>query len=213
MDHLFVIVDYGMGNLKSVENALRFLGCTTIVSSKPSDILRADAIILPGVGAFGQAMHNLKEMDLIAPLHTQVMDKKKPFLGICLGMQLIALDSEEGGLHKGFGWVSGNVRKLKVSKDYRLPHIGWNDINIRIPKPLFDRLEDDVNFFFVHSYHIECDKQYISATVRYDVEVTAALQKDNIYATQFHPEKSQKNGLKVLRNFITLADQPSTGER
>lgn len=197
----FVIVDYGMGNLQSVLNAFKFLNCNAVISDKTEDVERADAVILPGVGAFGEAMRNLKKIKMIDALNVHVMEKKKPFLGICLGMQLIALDSEENGNHTGLGWIPGHVKMIKVPQRLRLPHIGWNDISITKESPLFKRIINDSNFYFVHSFQVECDDRYIMATCTYGAEVTAAIQAGNIFATQFHPEKSQENGLRVLRGF------------
>jgi glutamine amidotransferase len=198
----FVIIDYQMGNLQSVANAFYYLGIEPLISNKKEDILMAEAIIIPGVGAFAEAMNNLNQLGIIPALTEQVMVNKLPFLGICLGMQLIAEDSEEGGVHKGLGWIPAHVRKISVQEDTKLPHIGWNDIVVFKKDPLFTDIKRDFNFYFVHSFHVECSKEYISAVCDYDGEVTASLQKDNIFATQFHPEKSQENGLRLLRSFI-----------
>ena len=203
----FVIVDYGMGNLQSVVNAFRFLGCPALISDRKEIIRCADAVILPGVGAFGEAMNNLKKFDLIGILNQKVLQQKIPFLGICLGMQLIAKDSEEHGLHQGLGWINAHVKKIKVKQGTRLPHIGWNNVTVHQPAPLFMDISRDFNFYFVRSYQLECDPALVSATCDYDGRVTAAVQKDNILATQFHPEKSQENGLRVLRGFINFVAQ------
>jgi len=132
-----IIIDYGMGNLSSVANALDHLGYSCKISNRLEDIREAGALILPGVGAFGQAMHNLESLNIIDELTNQVVKKKKPFLGICLGMQLIAEDSEELGFHRGLGWIKGHVRKIRAPQDWRLPHIGWNDLEVLEPSPLF----------------------------------------------------------------------------
>ncbi|OGH12425.1 MAG: imidazole glycerol phosphate synthase, glutamine amidotransferase subunit [Candidatus Levybacteria bacterium RIFCSPHIGHO2_01_FULL_36_15] len=200
----FVVVDYGMGNLKSVVNAFKFLGESAKISNKRKDIEKADAIIIPGVGAFGEAMNNLQKLDLVKILNKKVLKDKVPMLGICLGMQLIAQDSEEGGFNKGFGWIDGHVRKIKVYNNTRLPHVGWNDISILKKKPLFNNISKDCNFYFVHSYYVDCDESIVSAETKYDVKITAAIQKENMFATQFHPEKSQENGLRVLKGFINF---------
>lgn len=205
-DKLFVIVDYGMGNLKSVLNALRFLGCNALISNKAEDIERANAVILPGVGAFREAMDNLKQLGLVDALNKQILENKKPFLGICLGMQLIAKDSEEKGYYKGLGWIDGNVRRIAVRGGQRLPHIGWNNITILKENPLFTGISSDFNFYFVHSYHLQCNESCVSAECNYGIDVAAALQKKNIFAVQFHPEKSQSNGLRLLRNFINAVE-------
>ena len=198
----FVIIDYRMGNLQSVANAFSFLGVESLISNKKEDILNAEAIIIPGVGAFGEAMNNLNQLGIIPLLTEQIMVNKLPFLGICLGMQLIVEDSEEGGFCKGLGWIPGHVKKIIVQEGTRLPHIGWNDVTVLKKEPLFMDIKRDFNFYFVHSFHVECDREYISAVCEYDSEIAASLQKDNIFAVQFHPEKSQVNGLKFLRNFI-----------
>jgi glutamine amidotransferase len=203
---IFVIVDYGMGNLQSVLNAFKYLNCNAVISDKIEDVERADAVILPGVGAFGEAMRNLKNIKMIDALNVHVMEKKKPFLGICLGMQLIVLDSEENGNHKGLGWIPGHVRMIKVPQQLRLPHIGWNDVSFTKESPLFKHIINDSNFYFVHSFQVECDDRYITATCTYGAEVTAAIQERNIFATQFHPEKSQENGLRVLRGFADYVE-------
>jgi glutamine amidotransferase len=200
----FAIVDYGMGNLRSVLNAFKILGEFAYIAEFPEQIENADAIIIPGVGAFGEAMKNLNEMDIIETLNQKVLIEKKPFLGICLGMQLIAESSMEGGKHLGLGWIPGQVEMIPVNKGTRLPHIGWNDITVKQKEPLFRNIDGDNSFYFVHSYYLNCKSEYVSATVDYDVEITAAVQKDNIYAVQFHPEKSQNTGLILLRQFINV---------
>lgn len=196
------VVDYGMGNLRSVENALRFLGCRTRLAASPEGLKGADAYVLPGVGAFGEAMENLARRGLRGPLSGLVIKEKVPILGICLGMQLVAESSDENGNHKGLGWVQGHVRKIPVGKTTRLPHIGWNNVEISKTDPLYQKVKGDLNFYFVHSYRFECDDEYVSATCEYDVPITASIQKGHIFATQFHPEKSQENGLRVLRSFV-----------
>ncbi len=199
----YVVVNYGMGNLQSVVNALKFLGLPAVISDRKEDVASADALILPGVGAFGEAMRNLARLGLIDALNEQVVEKKKPFLGICLGMQLVAADSEEHGMNKGLGWIPGRVRRIPT--DLPLPHIGWNDVEIVKRAPLFSKLKDDTNFYFVHSFYFDCDPSYVSSYCAYGVKITASVQKDNIFATQFHPEKSQRNGLRLLRAFSDYA--------
>lgn len=199
-----VIIDYGMGNLESVANALRRLGCRCQVSHHEKDILSATAYILPGVGAFGEAMKNISQRGLIPLLEEEVLKKKKPLLGICLGMQLLAKDSEENGHHQGLGWIDATVRKLEVGENLRLPHVGWNTTNFTQQTPLFQNIHQNSTFYFDHNYHMICHPNYILATSIYGTEVIAAIQKDNILAAQFHPEKSQINGLKMLRNFLNF---------
>lgn len=205
-----MVVDYGMGNLQSVANALLFLGCNAIISNNKEELLLADAYILPGVGAFGEAIKNLNNLGLIDVLNEQVLNRNKPFLGICLGMQLIAESSEEFGNHKGFGWIPGHVKKLAVKPRTHLPHVGWNDVKILKKEPLFKGIEGSPAYYFVHTYHFSCDENYISAQCRYDIDFVAAVQKENIFATQFHPEKSQDQGLRLMRNYLNFVLEQKT---
>lgn len=209
MSRDIVVIDYGVGNHQSVENALKFLGVTYQISGKKRDITNASAYIFPGVGAFEEAMCNITRLGVADVLREQVMVKKKPLLGICLGMQLLAEDSQENGLHKGLGWLSGHVVKLLPTKEFRIPHVGWNNLHIRRRDLLFSQLPSDPNFYFDHSYHFACDSNAILATAWHGVEVTAAIQKNNVFGVQFHPEKSQHNGLKMLRAFTNFARKHS----
>lgn len=201
-----VIIDYGMGNLQSVRNALERLGCHVQLSSDPSAISEADALVLPGVGAFGEAMSNLSQRRLVEPLRNAVLNEGKPLLGICLGMQLLADDSDERGTNKGLSLIPGHVRSIPVPKGFMLPHVGWNGVRIKKPEPLFSDLQDGDAFYFVHSYRFECDSNYIAGITDYGVDVTAAIQKDRIFAVQFHPERSQRKGLRLLRNFVDFVE-------
>lgn len=203
----FVVVDYGMGNLKSVQNALAVLGCPSIISNRPEDVLSAKAVILPGVGAFGEAMENLHRLQLVAPLSRAYFDLRKPFLGICLGMQLFAEESEERGQHKGLSFLPAKVRRIPAPASLRLPHVGWNSVKILKPAPFFTDVSDGATFYFVHTYCMECPQQYQAATTDYGCTMTAAIQADNLFAAQFHPERSQNNGLRLLRNFTQAVDQ------
>ncbi|AGX44915.1 imidazole glycerol phosphate synthase subunit HisH [Clostridium saccharobutylicum] len=200
------IIDYGMGNLMSVFRAFEMLGEKPIISNKKEEILNSNKIILPGVGAFSVAMNNLCDLDLIDTLSEKVIKQKTPFLGICLGMQLIAEESYEFGHHKGLGWIPATVRPFEISEDLRIPHMGWNDIEpISKNSSLFQGLSGDLSYYFVHSYHVECnDSKYIGSTCEYGEKFVSSIQYENIYATQFHPEKSQKNGIQLLRNFISV---------
>lgn len=204
------IIDYGMGNLQSVRNALERVGCEIHISGDPVSLSDADAFILPGVGAFGEAMSNLHKRKLVEPLRRAVLDNGKPLLGICLGMQLLADSSDERGKYQGLSLIPGQVRTIPVSTGLRLPHIGWNDLSIRIRAPLFRNLPDKSAFYFVHSYRFECDSAYISATTDYGVDITAAVQRDRIFGVQFHPERSQRKGLRLLRNFVDFVDSTIT---
>ena len=198
-----VIVDYGVGNTHSVWNSIKALGYKKLnISADEKDINRADVLILPGVGAFDACVKNLKERRLDIILHEAVILQKKPILGICVGMQLMATMSEENGEHKGLNWIPGRVIKLDLSGNYAVPHVGWNDISQQLQSPLFSRTPEYPHFYFDHSYHYECDHKYITAQCDYGVQVTAAIELDNIYGVQFHPEKSQTNGLKLFRGFF-----------
>ncbi len=199
-----VIIDYGVGNTQSVSNAIRYLDYKKVkISCDFKDIENADALILPGVGAFEEAIQNIEKRNLIEILNHQVIEIKKPILGICVGMQLLATFSEENGMHKGLNWIKGGVKKLNLSKEFVVPHVGWNDIIIKTKDPLFTKNSDTCNFYFDHSYYFDCDEENnVIAYCDYDIRVTAAVQKDNIFGVQFHPEKSHNNGLKMFRGFI-----------
>ena len=197
-----LIIDYKVGNNQSVMNALKLLGYEFSVSNKKEDIEKADVFIMPGVGAFSEAMKNINELGILETLKEQVLVKKKPILGICLGMQILAEQSEEYGLHKGLGWIKGEIKKLDEKKAVRVPHVGWNDIAMKKKTPLFEKTAEGADFYFDHSYHFVCDEEFIAATCQYGNEVVAAVQKDNIFGVQFHPEKSQSNGLKLFRSFF-----------
>ena len=199
-----VIVDYGVGNTNSVSNAIKYLGYNKLtISDNEGVISNADVLILPGVGAFEEAVNNLRARKLDLILNEEVLNKKKPILGICVGMQLMATLSEENGTHIGLNWIEGKVKRLQLPKEFAVPHVGWNDVTVNIIKPLFNRNLDSSNFYFDHSYFYDCDPTYVSAYCDYHIKVTAAIQKDNIFGVQFHPEKSQTNGLKLFRDFLT----------
>ena len=190
-----------MGNLTSVANAIEYIGEKPTISNKIEDIKNADYIILPGVGAFGDGMKNLKDLKIIDVLNEEVIKKGKPFLGICLGMQLLAEEGHEGGLNKGLGYIKGRVEKFNL-KNLRIPHVGWNEVHFKNKNLLSNNLKESEIFYFVHSYHLITNEDIIIGTCDYGGRFTAAIQKDNIFATQFHPEKSQKPGLQILKNFI-----------
>lgn len=195
-----IIIDYKLGNTASVKKAFEKVGAKAKISNSKKEIEKADYLVLPGVGAFGDGMKNLIELGLVELLTRQVVKKKTPFLGICLGMQLLAERGCEFGEHKGLGWIKGKTIKLKSP---RLPHIGWNDIKI-IKKDIFRDIPDN-NFYFVHSYILKpADRFIVSSTCNYGETFPSSIQKDNIFATQFHPEKSQQAGLKILENFLNL---------
>lgn len=202
-----------MGNVRSVAKAIESLGEEVIVSENPNDLRKADRIVLPGVGSFGKGICNLKDKGFLEVLKEEVLIKKKPFLGICLGMQLLAKNSTENGFHEGLGWVPFEVRKFEFTNFagsmkfniLKVPHMGWNDISFNENCVLFKRTNKKACFYFVHSYYLnisENNKEFIVATCDYGLPFVAAIQKDNIFATQFHPEKSQRDGLNILSNFI-----------
>ncbi len=208
---MIVVVDYGMGNLFSVAKALEQLGEEVVISNKEEDIKRAEKIVLPGVGSFAEGMKNLKKLSLITVLKKEILENKKPFLGICLGMQLLAITGEEDGLNEGFGWIPFKVEKFKFNSDnqnnaLRIPHMGWDNLILK-ESPLFKGINPENNFYFVHSYHLvplskKEGEDLIAAECHYGYNFPAAIQKENIFATQFHPEKSQQAGLKILKNFV-----------
>ena len=205
MKRRIVIIDYEVGNHQSVINALEALHYDFLVSCKAADILAADAFILPGVGAFHEAMRNLKSRGLISLLGHEVLEKRKPILGICVGMQVLAGSSTEDGFHQGLGWIPGKVVKLQETRSRKVPHVGWSDLEIVKPGPLFRGMRERAIFYFDHSYNFECGREFVAANCRDDSMITAAVQKDHIFGLQFHPEKSQIAGLKVLRNYLQFA--------
>ena len=201
------IINYGMGNIQSVSNALKFLGYHPSIADEAADLRDAEAYILPGVGAFGEAMHNLENLGLIPTLEDEVLGNKKALFGICLGMQLLAGSSEELGSHRGLGWIDAEILPIPEKPLLRVPHVGWNQLKIHRKEPLFSRLDRDEHFYFDHSFYMQCrDEAAILATCDYGTEMAVAIRKENIFATQFHPEKSQTAGLKLLRNFLNYAE-------
>lgn len=200
---MLVIVDYRMGNLASVKKAFEKIGAAVLVSNKKEDIVSASHLVLPGVGAFGDGVKNLKNLNLVEALTERVIRHKTPLLGICLGMQLLAKTGYEFGLHSGLGWLEGNVKKLEFNKNIRLPHIGWNNIQLKNDNLLFKDIKDN-DFYFVHSYHLTaCPPEIVTSVCEYGQTFVASIAQDNIFATQFHPEKSQQSGLQLLKNFLT----------
>lgn len=195
------VVNYSIGNVGSVYSALKFYSYDVFLPGSPAELKKADYIVLAGVGSFPTAKERLKELGLWDALNEEVMTKKKPVLGICLGMQLFADTSSEGGENSGFGWIKGKVVKLK-GDGIRIPHMGWNEVTAR-DKKLFNGMRYG-SFYFMHSYQmIPDDKKTIAATTGYgDLEIVSAVRKDNILGVQFHPEKSQGDGLRFLRNAI-----------
>ncbi len=199
------IIDCGIGNILSVKNAFEAIGADTKICIHPEQLKDYERIVLPGVGAFGDCMAKLQSRGFLAALNNEVVGNTKPILGICLGMQVMAKHGFEGGeKFNGLGWFDADVVRLNPSdKSLRIPHVGWNNINIKQENPLFNRLPQAADFYFVHSYYMVCrDNGDIAAEFEYGGNFTAAVQKRNIFATQFHPEKSQDFGLMILKNFI-----------
>ncbi len=200
---MVVIVDYGLGNLFSVAKAIEACGGQAMISNDPKTIAEAERLILPGVGAFGDGMQRLASSGLIEPMRAAVFDRRVPFLGICLGMQLLAEESDEYGTHQGLGWMKGVVRRLDESSGLKVPHIGWNNLEIKREHPLLKGIPNGSDVYFVHSFAFRpADAADVVGVTEYGGEVTAAVGRDNIFATQFHPEKSQEIGLKLLENFL-----------
>ena len=206
MPFKIVIVDYGTGNLNSVHKSLDRLGVDSIISSDPNDIDSADKLILPGVGHFGNAMANLRELNLLDALHEAVLVKQKPILGICLGMELMANRSEEGNA-AGLGWIDAEMIRFNISnkKRYKVPHIGWNKIWIKKNSLLMKNVSESSEFYFVHSYHLKINNQSdILNETQYELIYPSAIEKDNIFGVQYHPEKSHDAGEQLLRNFVEI---------
>jgi glutamine amidotransferase len=198
---MITIVDYKMGNVGSIANMLKRTGHESLITSKVSDIEKASMIVLPGVGSFDKAIENLDTLKLIEILNKKALIEKTPVLGICLGMQLMAKDSEEGKL-QGLGWFDAYVVHFKV-KNHKVPHMGWNTVKIAKPDKIFSDVKAEQRFYFVHSYHMQClNKEAILTTTEYEYEFTSAITKDNITGVQFHPEKSHKYGMQLLKNWV-----------
>ena len=206
MKKTLAIVDYGMGNLHSVKKKLDRLKTTSSITSNPRDIIKADKIILVGVGHFAKAMKNIQELDLLDALSEVAIIKKKPVLGICLGMQLMAKDSEEGNT-EGLGWLDANVRKMQVDDTlkFKIPHTGWNKITQSKKSHLMKGIPELSEFYFVHSYYLRSNEtSNILNETEYCFKFTSAIEKDNIFGVQYHPEKSHDVGEVLLKNFISL---------
>ena len=204
---MITIVNYKMGNIRSIVNALDYLGVSSRVTSSPQEIMASEKLILPGVGSYNSAMQNLHEMGLVEALNEVVLEKKRPILGICLGMQLLADHGTEDGEVKGLSWIAGRVERFKFDDPFcRIPHTGFNSVRFTEQKSqLFNSLNDQADFYFVHSFHMVCDEhQDVSGWADYNGNFVASVEKGNVFGTQFHPEKSQSNGLVVLRNFADI---------
>lgn len=205
-----VIVDYNMGNLRSVQKAFEKLGVDAVISNEHSVIFNASKIVLPGVGAFKDGMKNLESLGLKEVLNKAVIENKTPFLGVCLGMQLISTKGYEHGEAKGLGWVEAEVVKFQVpdqSEQIKVPHVGWNNVSYLNHNPMFEGIPNASDFYFVHSYHFMTNEDVVTSTTDYGLNFVSSVNKDNIYAFQFHPEKSQSVGLRLLKNFIDLDER------
>jgi len=204
---MIAIIDYQMGNLRSVQKGFERVGHAAKITSDPSEIAAANKIILPGVGAFADAIAELKRRELVEPIRASI-DSGKPFLGICLGLQLLFDRSWEDGEHEGLGIVAGEVRRFEIPREYKVPHMGWNRVRLKHRPPIFAGLEEEPHFYFVHSYYVVPKVDAVVAgEASYPNPFCAAVWRENLYATQFHPEKSQANGLQVLKNFAELGER------
>lgn len=204
---MVAIIDYGVGNIGSIENMLRKINVDSIITSDKQEINKAEKLILCGIGAFDDGMEKLQKMDIIDLLHEKVVVKKTPILGVCLGMQLFTNKSEEG-TKPGLGYVDGEVLKFNFNgiedgNKLRIPHMGWNEVQLKKSSPLFEAMHPDPRFYFVHSYRVTLNNQQDELlTAHYGFDFTAAFEKENIIGVQFHPEKSHKFGMKLYENFI-----------
>jgi len=197
------IIDYKMGNLRNVQKSLEWVGCKTVITNDPALIRTAAGVILPGVGAFADAIINLTKMNLIDVIQ-EVIDEGKPLLGICLGLQLLFEYSEENGYYEGLKIFKGGVKRIPAG--LKVPHMGWNQLNIKKETPILDGVADKTACYFVHSYHVVPEEDIVAATVDYGQEIVAVVAKDNVFGIQFHPEKSSQAGLGILRNYRKLVE-------
>jgi len=197
------IIDYGAGNLRSVSNAIAKLGYQATVTSDPDVVLKAQAIILPGVGAAADTVYNLKNLGMVEVIH-RLVSEKRPLLAICIGLQVLFEETEEGGRKECLGIIPGVVKKLP--EGLKVPHMGWNQVEQKVKHPIFDNIPNNTNFYFVHSYYgVPDEEEIIAGTTEYGVTICSMLIKDNLIATQFHPERSGVNGLRIYENFLKKA--------
>jgi len=200
---MITIIDYGAGNLRSVVNAVSRLGYKSKVTGSPDEVLKARAVILPGVGAAADTMVNLRELGLDSSIR-RFISEDRPFLGVCIGLQILFAGTEEGGWHECLGVIPGRVKKLPPG--LKIPHMGWNQVEQKLPHPIFDGIPDEANFYFVHSYYVEPeDRSLIAGETEYGIPICSVLTRGNLVATQFHPEKSGEVGLRFYDNFIKIA--------
>jgi len=201
---MIAIIDYQMGNLRSVQKAFERGGHAAAVTADARTLAQADKLVLPGVGAFGDAIAELKRRNLVEPIR-HAIEAGKPFLGICLGLQLLFDVSHEDGEHEGLGILAGEVRRFEVPREMKVPHMGWNEVHLRRRPPICAGVEDNSHFYFVHSYYVSPkDQSVIAGEASYPEPFCAVAWRDNLFATQFHPEKSQQAGLRLLKNFAEL---------
>ena len=201
---MIAIIDYDAGNIKSVEKAIQYLGEDAVITRDRDLILNSDKVILPGVGSFGDAMAKIREYDLVNTIY-DVVDKKTPFLGICLGLQLLFKTSEESEGVTGLGLLDGRIIRIPDAPGLKIPHMGWNSLNIKPGATLFQGIEDQSYVYFVHSYYLQAEhEEDVAATTVYSTKIHASVEHENIYACQFHPEKSSDIGIQILKNFVEL---------
>ena len=200
---MIAIIDYDAGNIKSVEKALQYLGEEAVITRDAGEILAADKVILPGVGAFGDAMEKLNRYGLVPVIH-EVVEKGIPFLGICLGLQLMFESSEEAPGVEGLGLLKGKIVRIPEGDGLKVPHMGWNSLSFPKEGRLFAGIPENSYVYFVHSYYLQAEEDVVTATAEYGVTIHASVEKGNVFACQFHPEKSSHTGLTILKNFVEL---------
>jgi imidazole glycerol-phosphate synthase subunit HisH len=206
---MIAIIDYGMGNLRSVQKGFEKIGCDAIVTADPKVLRDAERVVLPGVGAFRDCMRNLEQAGFVEPI-LKVIQEGKPFLGICVGMQLLFTESEEFGIYQGLNVLPGRVLRfpdgmVETEEELKVPHMGWNQLSVKHQAHIFQGIAEGTNVYFVHSYYAKPeDEKVVASTTSYGIEFCSSVWRDNVVATQFHPEKSQDKGLAMLKNFATM---------
>ncbi|MGC9399585.1 MAG: imidazole glycerol phosphate synthase subunit HisH [Anaerolineae bacterium] len=202
---MIALIDYGAGNVRSVEKALRTVGAAVTVTQDPSTVLAAEKVVLPGVGAFADCMQSLRRLDMIDPIHT-IAARGTPFLGICVGLQVLFEEGTEMGRHEGLGLLPGRVVRFELPAEFKVPHTGWNQIRPIKTTPLFEGLPKGAWAYFNHGYYGQAREAHTLAVTDYGIDFACAVQRDNVYGIQFHPEKSQQVGLRILKNFVELIE-------